>query len=199
MKYFILTLFFTITFIGCTSNTGRYDGEHTIWKISGSYDPKLKNLKKFYPDLSGKKIVYKESYIGNFSLLYTPEIINEEEVKVPRVYCYDADLDLPEPTDDEEIRNQMKCRYFAETMSYAGKPEYIFKVSEESDKYEFNKVVQEWYKIYGGNIFISTISMQDGKIFIGASGGACSPTFHAIENEENGSFSFKQSEVMVCS
>ncbi|HEX5055393.1 MAG TPA: hypothetical protein VFX02_02740 [Gammaproteobacteria bacterium] len=142
-------------------------------------------------------MLYEDSYIGNFTLYYTPDVVDPSKVLVPQVTCYSADLDL----DEASVKPYpvMRCSYYEVIRYYAGQPEYFYEIAGGGvNRLLAYRVALAWYTRSDKGAHIKTISWKKGALSIFSSGGACS-TGETVEFGPNQEIIFKEQDVVICS
>mgnify|MGYP001554423876 CR=1 FL=1 len=74
MNKIIITL---VSFALCACTNKNSVSEYSSWKGSSAYSPKIHNFSSYYSNLKDRKVIYKESFIGNFTLYYNPKKLTQ--------------------------------------------------------------------------------------------------------------------------
>ncbi|GGY75017.1 hypothetical protein GCM10011613_20620 [Cellvibrio zantedeschiae] len=192
MNKIIITL---VSFALCACANKNSVSEYSSWKGSSAYSPKIHNFSSYYSNLKNRKVIHKESFIGNFTLYYSPTKIDENTVVVPQVHCFSAELESTHPVAPTD---EIKCKYSETIKYYAKNLAFFFNSEKAKEDSEIFNIAYKWYSQFGENQFITKIIEVENLYYIHSSGSGCAPSYRVIRNNL-GDYIFEQEEVMICS
>src|SRR5690349_15906125 len=132
MQRLLLNMLFVFIITACSIHRERNTSNYLDFYGSDTYSPEIHKFESAFKNLKDKRVLYSDSYIGNFTLYYSPGVLDNDTVIVPHVSCYSASLDFPEEN-AEEHKNHNKCRYYEVVKYYSEKPEYFFEIEGNMD------------------------------------------------------------------
>jgi len=103
-------------------------------------------LDKEFTKIKGKYVLYKDSYIRNFGLYYSPIAVNSTLISVPQINCYSVELDFSE-NEGGNHNNHVRCRYFETRKYYANEPGNFYEIEGLVPKKVTRDIALSWYKI----------------------------------------------------
>jgi hypothetical protein len=172
MKFRLLNMGFIFMIAGCSIHRERNASNYLDFYGSDTYSPEVHKFESAFKNLKDRRVLYTNSYIGNFTLYYSPDILDADTVMVPHVSCYSASLDFPDEN-VEEHKNHNKCRYYEVVRYYSDKPEYFFEIEGKIDLDLAKKIAKYWYENANKRRHIDYISQSGANISISISGDGC--------------------------
>lgn len=198
MSKYLVIIIILFAIPGCSVHRERNISRTIDYYGVDLYNFERKTLEDSFPQIADKSIVYKDTYIGNFTLHYSPHIINEDLVMAPKITCYSAELDFPE-IEYEKHRNHVRCRYSEAKNYYAVNPLHYFKIDGSIPLDIAKKIAVSWYKNKEKWEYIDYIVGDHGNFRIDYSGNACSGSYDVLVSGNDGTFEFRKNEIQICS
>lgn len=156
-------------------------------------------INRILPETRGKKVIYEDEYMGNFTLYYSPVVLDQNFVIVPQVHCYVAESDLLEEA-LEEIEDHSKCQYTEKKKYYVNNPAHIYEIEGDISIDLARRIAGSWYDHNPRDKYIKLIGKNnDSNIVISISGGACSSWETVINKSGTDEIKFTKHEVFICS
>lgn len=176
---------------GCATKSGSSNArEATI------IEPNTAKIANAFPQVRHRKVIYKDSYVGNFTFYYSPVQIDADYVEVPEVSCYTY------ASGEMGGLDRRKCTINIARRNFAFNARYVFELGESVSIVEAKKVAFAWYeKNRDDGRYIESLYSQEGIIKISLSGGACSGSLISVSKNHLGEYVFYKDEaaVEVCS
>jgi hypothetical protein len=84
MQRYLLNIIFIFIVSGCSIHRERNVSERLDFYGSDLYSLDIHKLESSFENLKNRRILYRDSYIGNFTLYYSPDVIDADTVMVPQ-------------------------------------------------------------------------------------------------------------------
>lgn len=168
----LLLIVILIGLISCSFHRNRNESPAVDFYGAELNELNLEGLKWRFPSSAAKTVIYRDSYIGNFTHYYSPEILNPEVVLVPQVTCYSAGLDFPEE-EYEKHRYHVRCRYYEVHRYFVGQPRQFYEVGHNVPGGVAQRIASSWYTLNTEGGYISYISRTKGNYYVHVGGEGC--------------------------
>ncbi len=194
----LLLILVLIALVSCSFHRVRNESSTVDLYGVELYKFNVEGLREKFPGVVGKTVIYRDSYIGNFTQYYSPEVLTSRVVLVPQVTCYSAGLDFPEE-EYEKHSNHVRCRYYEVHRYFVDQPYRFYEIQGNVSEDVARKIASSWYALHSGDRYISYITRSNGNYYVHVGGEGCTRADKVVFTE-NGHLKFEDSGfVSVCS